>query len=82
MKITIEYCQKWNYKPRASSLEAEIKEKYNADIDLLASSGGVFEVTVDEKLIYSKKEFGRFPEEGEVGRFREEGEVLDLLSRL
>jgi len=33
---------------------------------LTPSSGGVFEVTVDGKLVFSKKELGRFPEPGEV----------------
>ena len=66
MKISIEYCQKWNYKPRASSLEAEIIEKYDAEVSLLASSGGVFEVTLDGALIYSKKKVDRFPMNGEI----------------
>lgn len=33
---------------------------------LIPSSGGVFEIRVDEKLIFSKKETGRFPELDEV----------------
>jgi len=36
------------------------------DSELRASHGGVFEVVVDGKLVYSKKGLGRFPEEGEV----------------
>jgi selenoprotein W-related protein len=34
--------------------------------DLVASSGGVFEVSVDGKTVFSKKALGRFPEPGEV----------------
>jgi selenoprotein W-related protein len=33
---------------------------------LVASSGGVFEVTVDGTLIFSKKALGRFPEDDEI----------------
>jgi selenoprotein W-related protein len=33
---------------------------------LVPSGGGVFEVTVDGRLVYSKKERKRFPEYGEV----------------
>lgn len=33
---------------------------------LIPSSGGVFEVDVDGKRIFSKKELGRHAEEGEV----------------
>jgi len=33
---------------------------------LLKSSGGVFEVTVDDQLIYSKKATGVFPQEKDI----------------
>jgi selT/selW/selH-like putative selenoprotein len=33
---------------------------------LIEGSGGVFEVTVDHKLIYSKRATGRFPEHDEI----------------
>lgn len=33
---------------------------------LIASGGGVFEVSVDGSLIFSKKKLGRFPEDGEI----------------
>ncbi len=36
------------------------------EFKLLPSGGGVFEVTVNGKLVFSKKELGRFPEAGEV----------------
>lgn len=35
-------------------------------LSLLPSSGGVFEVKLNDKLIFSKKELDRFPEEDEV----------------
>lgn len=37
-----------------------------ANVTLRRSSGGVFEVTVDGKLRYSKKTEGRFPTDEEV----------------
>jgi len=30
------------------------------------SSGGVFEVSVDGRLVFSKKKLGRFPEDQEI----------------
>lgn len=36
------------------------------EMTLIPSSGGVFEVAVNGKTIYSKKETGRHAEEGEV----------------
>ena len=37
-----------------------------ADVELVRSSGGVFEITVDGRLGFSKKRLGRFPDEGEL----------------
>ena len=39
---------------------------FGADVELVKSSGGVFEVTVDDRLVFSKKALGRFPEQGEL----------------
>jgi selenoprotein W-related protein len=38
----------------------------NVEIDLIPSSGGVFEVNLDGKLLYSKQNTGRFPNQQEV----------------
>jgi len=35
-------------------------------LTLIPASGGVFEVTRDKELLFSKKETGRFPEHSEV----------------
>ncbi len=48
-------------------MAAEIKQEYpEAKVRLVESSGGVFEVTVDGDLIFSKKELERHANEGEV----------------
>ena len=36
------------------------------DATLIKGGGGEFEVTVDGRLVYSKKQTGRFPEHQEV----------------
>ena len=67
MKISIEYCSIWNYLPKASSLESELEQIYpDAEIKLVSSGGGVFEVMVNGTLIFSKKSLDRFPEKGEI----------------
>ncbi|MCI0372366.1 MAG: Rdx family protein [candidate division NC10 bacterium] len=38
----------------------------DAEVRLLQSAGGVFEVTVDGKLVFSKKALRRHAEPGEV----------------
>jgi len=64
--VSIEYCTSWNYYPRAASLAAEIEQKLGIQPQLIRGRGGVFEVTVGNDLIFSKKELGRFPQPGEV----------------
>ena len=67
MKISIEYCAMWNYLPKASSLEVELKNNFPlADISLISSGGGVFEISLNGNLIFSKKALNRFPEDGEI----------------
>lgn len=39
-----------------------------AQVSLRKSGGGVFEITVDGSLAYSKKATGRFPSDEEVRR--------------
>jgi selenoprotein W-related protein len=49
----------------------EILDKYTnqvAEATLIPSSGGVFEVQVNGRTIFSKKETGRFPTPGELIR--------------
>ena len=67
MKISIEYCAMWNYLPKASSLEVELNDNFpQADISLISSGGGVFEISLNGDLIFSKKALNRFPEHGEI----------------
>ena len=47
-------------------MEEYLKEKYDVEIELISSGGGVFEVTLEDKLIFSKKSLGRFPEHSEI----------------
>lgn len=47
-------------------MAASIKKQFGVTPVLTESSGGVFEVTVDGDLIFSKKKEGRFPEDQEI----------------
>ena len=46
-----------------ATLEKEFPE---VEIELVESSGGAFEVSVDGKKIFSKLDLGRFPEHSEI----------------
>jgi len=48
-------------------LREELSVKYPAArFEMIPSSGGVFEVSIDEKLVFSKKQLGRFPRSEEI----------------
>ncbi len=50
-------------------MAAEVKEVYpDAEVKLIEASGGLFEVTVDGNLVFSKQALGRHAEDGEVLR--------------
>ena len=66
MKLEIEYCGVWNYLPRAASLAEAVKKALAIQPELIRSSGGVFEIFVDGKKIYSKKATGDFPSEKKI----------------
>ena len=65
MKISIEYCMEWNYEPRALSLRDDLVDEFSTmfdqfNIELIESSGGVFEVMVNDVLeVFSKRRIGR-----------------------
>ena len=67
MKISIEYCVVCNYQPRAASLAAEIRQRFpDAELVMIPSRGGRFEVLRDGKPVYEKSKTGRHAKPGEV----------------
>lgn len=49
----------------ASRVLSHFKQKIKS-LELVPSSGGCFEITVDGELIYSKLEVGKFPDEAQI----------------
>ena len=50
-------------------MASELLNKYGnavSSLELIPSGGGVFEVEIDGKLVFSKKELDRFPEHDEI----------------
>jgi selT/selW/selH-like putative selenoprotein len=43
-----------------------LEQKYGAEVELVPGIAGVFEITVDGRLAFSKKQTGRFPTDEEV----------------
>ena len=64
--VEICYCKDWNFEIVATSLAAELKECLGLEAKLVEERDGVFDVFVDEALVFSISEAGRFPEPGEI----------------
>ena len=47
-------------------MRESIEKQFGAKAELIKGSGGVFEVSLNNSLIFSKKELGRFPNENEI----------------
>jgi len=47
-------------------LAAELKKRLGIDSKLIPGGGGVFDVSVDGKVIFSKKAMGRYPDPEEI----------------
>ena len=68
-KIHIEYCVKWNYGPefdRVSKIINRINSNVIIEGNKISPRSGSFEVTLDDVIVYSKFETGKFPDESEI----------------
>jgi len=68
-RIEIEYCTQCRWLLRAAWLAQELLTTFDGDLGevaLVPGSGGIFEIRCDGRLLYSRKEEGRFPEAKEV----------------
>lgn len=45
-----------------------MEQEFGANVELIKGKDGVFEVTADGDLVFSKKSLGRFPDPGEVAK--------------
>ena len=43
-----------------------MRDNFGIEAELIEGRGGVFEVVADGKTVFSKKNTGRFPDDGEV----------------
>lgn len=68
-RIRILYCTQCNWMLRAAWLAQELLSTFGADLGEVAlapGSGGVFEVTLDGTMLWSRAVEGRFPEAKEL----------------
>lgn len=77
--IIVTYCRLCGWLTRASWIAQELLITFAEELGALTlrpdDSGGVFEIWVDDKCIWSKKDKGRFPDMNEIKQ-----EVRDIIS--
>jgi len=64
-RVEIRYCTQCRWLLRAAWMAQELLTTFEAElreVALAPGSGGIFEVRVEEALIWSRSEQGRFPE--------------------
>lgn len=67
--VEISYCTQCRWLLRAAWLAQELLTTFEQDLYSVAlrpGTGGIFEITLNGRLIFSRKEAGRFPEAKEV----------------
>ncbi len=77
MDLEITYCQPCGHQPRAIELVSQLLATYGMPlnkkltVELHPSDGGIFDVVLDGKLIFSRKQEGRFPTVDEIKKYIE-----------
>lgn len=67
--VEITYCTQCRWLLRAAWLAQELLTTFERDLTSVAlkpATGGIFEITLNQQLIFSRKQAGRFPEAKEV----------------
>ncbi len=68
-RVAIEYCSQCRFILRASWLAQELLMTFGeelGEVALVPGTGGIFEVSVNDQLVWSRKQAGRFPESKEL----------------
>ncbi|MGH7908245.1 MAG: SelT/SelW/SelH family protein [Thermodesulfobacteriota bacterium] len=64
-RVGIKYCTQCRWLMRAAWMAQELLITFESElreVALVPGTGGIFEIRVDEKMIWSRKEKGRFPD--------------------
>jgi selenoprotein W-related protein len=67
--VEITYCTQCRWLLRAAWLAQELLTTFEQDlysVSLKPGSGGIFEISLNGQLIFSRREAGRFPEAKEI----------------
>ncbi|MDZ7736974.1 MAG: SelT/SelW/SelH family protein [Gammaproteobacteria bacterium] len=68
-RLEITFCAQCNFLLRAAWMAQELLSTFGSDLNEVAlkpGTGGIFEVRLDGKLLFSRRQAGRFPESKEL----------------
>ena len=68
-RVEITFCAQCNFLLRAAWMAQELLSTFGSDLEAVAlkpGSGGIFEVHLDDELLFSRRQAGRFPESKEL----------------
>ena len=68
-RLEITYCTQCRWLLRAAWMAQELLTTFETELGevaLIPGTGGIFEVRLDDTLLFSRKEAGRFPESKEL----------------
>jgi selenoprotein W-related protein len=64
-RVEITYCRQCGWLMRAAWMAQELLTTFSTELGetaLVPGTGGIFEVRVDDEVIWSREEMGRFPD--------------------
>ena len=64
--IEIHHCSTCGFRSKAERIASEIQEAYGVESALIVGETGSFNIFMNDELIFSKTEQGRFPDSGEI----------------
>ncbi len=67
--VSITYCMVCNFRGRAAWLAQELLQAHERELEsvtLIPHEGGVFEVRINDEMVFSRRRDDRFPEPREV----------------
>lgn len=68
-QVEISYCTQCRWLLRAAWIAQELLTTFDADligVNLMPGTGGIFEVRLNNSIIFNRKDQGRFPESKEL----------------
>ncbi|ATZ11556.1 Rdx family protein [Erwinia amylovora] len=69
--VTIHYCSQCNWMLRASWLAQELLHTFSTDlgaVTLIPTTGGVYKISVNQQVIWDRKNDNGFPDAAEIKR--------------